>query len=110
MAQIVLFNGYPDKIGKRYVFCGKYVGPKSYVTGGDPVTVNQFLNYIDSIENNGVLSVSGTYIFRAVPAAAALRSGWSLKWYLAASPQTEISATTDLSGETFVVSGLGGVY
>ena len=110
MAQIILFHGYPDRIGKRFAFAGSYTGPSSYATGGDPVTLNQFNNYIDSIESSGVLSVSGTYTVRAIPSAAAPRATWKLKWYAAATPQTEVTAAVDLSAESFIISGLGGVY
>ena len=110
MALLSLFKGYPDYIGKRYAFCGKYTGPKSYSTGGDTVTLPGLNNYIDSIENSAGLSVSGTYIFRAIPSVSGARATWKLKWYTAAAPQTEVSAATDLSAETFIVSGIGGVY
>ena len=110
MAQITLFKGYPDRIGKRFAFCGSYTGPASYTTGGDPITLNQYQNYIDNIENSGGLSVSGTYIVRAIPSIAGPRATWKMKWYTAAAPQTEVSAATNLSAETFIVSGLGGVY
>jgi hypothetical protein len=110
MAILSLLHGYPDYVGKRFVFCGTYTGPKSYATGGDTVTLPGFQNYIDSIENSAGLSVSGTYIFRAIPSAAGARPTWKVKWYTAAAPQTEVSAATDLSGESFIISGLGGVY
>jgi hypothetical protein len=110
MALISLFKGYPDYIGKRLAFCGSYTGPKSYATGGDPIQLPGFQNYIDNIENSGCLSVSGTYIIRAIPSAAGPRATWKVKWYTAAAPQTEVSAATDLSAESFVLSGLGGVY
>lgn len=107
---LTLFNGYPDRIGKRFAWCGVYVGPSSYSTGGDTVTLPTFNNYIDSIESSGGLSVSGTYIIRAIPSAAGNRATWKLKWYTAAAPQTEVTAATDLSAEKFLISGLGGVY
>lgn len=110
MAQIILFKRYPDRVGKGFTFCGTYTGPSSYVTGGDPVTLNQFNNYIDSIESSGVLSVSGTYVIRAIPSQAAPRATWKLVWYTAAAPQTEVSVAVNLSAELFIVSGLGGVY
>jgi hypothetical protein len=110
MPNLSLLHGYPDYVGKRFIFASNYTGPKSYATGGDPVTLPGFQNYIDSIENSAGLSVSGTYIFRAIPSAPGPRATWKLKWYTAAAPQTEVSAATDLSAETFIVSGTGGVY
>lgn len=110
MALISLFKGYPDRIGKRFAWCGSYAGPASYVSGGDPVQLPTFDNFIDSIESNGNLSVSGTYVVRAIPSAAGARATWKLKWYTAAAPQTEVSAATNLSAESFILSGLGGTY
>ncbi len=110
MSQIVLYKGYPSEGGKRYDWCGTYTGPSSYTTGGDPVTLNQYQNYIDNIESSGSLSVSGTYFFRAIPSSVSPRATWKLKWFATATPQTEVSNAVDLSAEKFVVSGLGGVY
>lgn len=103
-------KGYPDRIGRRFAFAVTYTGPASYATGGDPFTLPSFDNFVDSIESSGVLSVSGTYVFRPIPSLAGNRPTWKLKWYTAAAPQTEVSAATNLSGESFIVSGLGGVY
>ena len=111
MAILTLFKGYPDYIGKRLAFCGQYVGPTSYVTGGDPISLPGFQNYIDSIEG-GVVSVSGTYVVSAIPSSSGVgsRPTWKLKWSTYAAPQTEVAAATNLSGESFIISGLGGVY
>lgn len=108
MAILNLYHGYPDKIGRRFAFAGAYVGPTSYVTGGDPISLPTFNNYIDII--HGTLSVSGTYVVRAIPVGAGPRNTWKFKWYTAAAPQTEVSAATNLSAETIVVDGLGGTY
>ena len=110
MAQITLLKGYPDRIGKRFAFAGTYTGPTSYTTGGDPVSLPTYNTYIDNIENSGGLSTSGTYIFRAIASLSGPRPTWKVKWYTAAAPQTEVSATTNLSAETFILSGLGGMY
>src|SRR5438552_3159133 len=59
--QLTLLNGYPDYIGKRFAFCGSGTGPKSYVqkaSGGDPISVPRFQNYVDVIFP--ALSLSGT--------------------------------------------------
>lgn len=109
MAQITLYKGYPDRIGKRFSFAGTFVGPASYVTGGDPITLPGFQNYIDSISSNAGLSVSGTYIYRAIPSGSGARPTWKVKWYTAAAPQTEVSAATNLASETFNISGFGGL-
>ena len=109
MALIALFKGYPDYIGKRLAFAGSYTGPKSYVTGGDPIQLPGFQNYIDSIDGARA-SVSGTYVVTPIPSVAGPRATWKLKWSTYAAPQTEVAAATDLSGESFIISGLGGVY
>lgn len=105
-----LLDGYPDRVGKRFIWAGFGTGPSSYVTGGDPLTLPGFQNYIDSVDSSGILSVSGTYIIRAIPSIGGARATWKLKWYTAAAPQTEVSSTTNLSAETFMISGKGGTY
>ena len=110
MAQVNLFKGYPDRVGKRFIWCGSYTGPTSYVAGGDPIALPTFDNFIDSINSSGQLSVSGTYIIRAIESIAGARATWKLKWYTAAAPQTEVTAATNLSAETFILSGYGGTY
>jgi hypothetical protein len=106
--QIQLFHGYPDLIGRRSCFAGSGIGPKAYVTGGDPVTTGQFGYYIDSLEGNGY-SVTGTYYTIPIPSAAAVRATWKLKWIVTAT-NVEVANGVDLSAEKIIVSGLGGVY
>ncbi len=104
---LTLLHGYPDRIGKRFAWCGNYVGPKPYVTGGDPVALTPFQNYIDSM--HGSLSVSGTYFIRPIPSGAGPRATWKAKWIVVSSGN-EVSNGTDLSAETIILDGLGGVY
>jgi len=108
--QVTLLKGYPDRVGKRFVWAGFGTGPSSYATGGDSVDLGLFQNYIDSIDSSGILTVSGTYIVRAIPSLGGPRATWKLKWYAASSPQTEVTAATNLSAETVMISGKGGVY
>ena len=107
---LTLLSGYPDRVGKRFIWAGVYTGPKSYATGGDPLVIPPFQSQIDSIDSSGILSVSGTYIVRAIPSVGAARATWKVKWYTAAAPQTEVTAAVDLSAEKFLLSGKGGVY
>ena len=107
---ITLLKGYPDLVGRRFVWAGSTVGPASYTTGGNSIALPGFQDQIDSIDSSGGLSVSGTYTYRAIPSGAGPRATWKLKIYTAAAPQTEVSNATDLSAETFAISGKGGRY
>lgn len=100
-------GSYPDLVGRRSIFAGNYVGPKSYTTNGDPVTVGPFNYYIDWI--NGTLSVSGTYLVRFIPSAAGPRATWKAIW-IVVSTGLEVSNATDLSAETVIVGGFGGLF
>ena len=103
-----LYKGYPDKVGRRQIFSGSGVGPTSYSqTTGDPITVPQFQNYIDSLFVSQ--SVSGTYYARPQPSGAGPRQTWELKYYVVAT-NVEVANAVNLSAETFIVSGFGGTY
>jgi len=106
--QVTLLHGYPDYIGRRFAFVGYGNGPASYVTGGDPVALSRYDNYIDDIAGDG-LTASGNYIARAISAAGP-RATFKLKWYPIATPGTEVSPGTNLSAEVLTISGFGGVY
>lgn len=105
-----LYQGYPDYVGKRFIWAGHVNGPSSYPTGGISLTLPGFQNQIDSIDSSGGLSVSGTYVYRAIPSGNGPRATWKLKMYTAAAPQTEVTNATDLSAEKFAISGKGGRY
>lgn len=114
MSQIALFKGYPDSVGKRSIFAGNYVGPKSYTntaniaTTGDPVTLGPFGYYIDVIGFGGN-TVSGTYAVRFRASGSGPRATWKAVWFTVSSG-TEVTNATDLSAETIIVGGLGGLY
>ncbi len=113
MAQTItpaLLQGYPDYVGKRFIWAGNLTGPSSYATGGVNLTLPGLQNYIDSVDTNGSLSVSGTYVYRAIPSGNGPRATWKLKMYTAAAPQTEVTNATDLSAEKFNIAGKGGRY
>ncbi len=107
---LTLLQGYPDYVGKRYIWAGYGTGPSSYATGGDSVSLPGFQNYIDSIDSSGILTVSGTYVVRAIPSLGGPRATWKLKWYTSATPQTEVTAAVNLSAEVLMISGKGGRY
>lgn len=108
--QLTLLHGYPDRVGKRLIFCGSGVGPSSYVvkaSGGDPISIPAFQNYADVIFP--AMSLSGTYIVYPYPSAVGPRATWSLQW-VTKSTGAEVSTTTDLSAEKVQLGGFGGVY
>lgn len=103
-----LFKGYPDRVGKRFLFAGSGAGPSSYnQTTKDVVTLNQFNNYIDVL--HGATTVSGTFIVRAIPTIAALRATWKLTWVVVATG-AEVANGVDLSAERVILGGSGGMY
>ena len=106
---VTLFHGYPDRIGKRAAWAGTGNGPTSYVGGNAPtdqVVINQFQFYIDSV-NEASISVSGTYYAVAQPSVAGVRATWNLRYFTTATG-AEVSNTTNLSAEKFILSGFGG--
>ena len=106
---IVLNQGYPDYVGQRGIWCGYANGPASYTTGGESLAVSLFKYYIDSVDSGYVVSVSGNYWGTAIPSAVGPRATWKFIIY-AAGGTTQVTASTDLSAEQFVLSGKGGLY
>src|SRR5512146_3143911 len=104
---VTLNQGYPDRVGRRYIFCGSAVGPSSYTTGGEVLNIGQFNNYIDAVFP--ARSVSGTYILYGVPSAVGPRATWKA-FIVTASTGAQVGSGTDLSAEKFVVGGFAGVY
>jgi len=108
MSQINLAHGsWPSLAGKKSIFAGPLNGPKSYATGGDPVTTGTFGYYINALHAS--VSVSGLYTTRPIPSGAGERRTWKLIWIVISSG-LEVSSTTDLSAETVIASGFGGVF
>ena len=107
--QVTLFHGYPDRVGRRAIWCGTGVGPTSYVGGSAPtdqILVGPFQFQIDSIAEISI-SVSGTYYAIAQPSVAGVRGKWFLRYFTAATG-AEVANATNLSAESFVISGFGG--
>jgi hypothetical protein len=104
---IVLNQGYPDRVGRRYIFNGSSVGPKSYTTGGELLNLGQYNNYIDNVFP--ARSLTGTYIGYGIPSATGARATWKFL-IVTASNGTQVTASTDLSAEKFVIGGFAGVY
>jgi hypothetical protein len=108
--QVTLFHGYPDKIGRRSAWCGTGTGPTSYTGGSAPtdqVLVGPYQFYIDAITEISI-SVSGNYYAIAQPSLAGVRAVWYLR-YFTASTGAEVSNSTNLSAEKFIISGFGGL-
>lgn len=103
-----LLEGYPDFIGRRIAWCGYGNGPKSYVTGGDVVTLPGFKMYIDVIFAGG-FSVSGTYYVDAIQQGVGARQTWKIIWTVA-STDAEVAPGTDLSAEQVQIGGFGGTF
>lgn len=106
---VTLNQGYPDYVGRRFLWAGYANGPSSYTTGGETLTVPGFQQYIDSVDSSGILSVSGNYWGQAIPSGSGPRATWKFIIY-AAGGFTQVTATTDLSAEVFQLSGKGGRY
>ena len=107
--QITLFHGYPDRIGKRAAWVGSGTGPTSYTGGASPTDTITGFPYqfrIDSVTEVSI-SVSGTYYAIAQPSVAGVRATWALR-YFTASTGAEVSNSTNLSAESFILSGFGG--
>ena len=108
-------NGYPDYIGYRQAFLGNGAGPASYVTGGDPTTLQNNRRFIDVLFG-GVRSLSGNYIVYGQPSTIGERSTWNTVWYNAKTGLTtgtvgeEVTAGSNLSGETVVMGGYCGQW
>lgn len=109
MANSILkyLNGYPDYIGKRFAFACKGTGPSSYnSTAKDVISLPGFQHNIDAIPGV-VVTKSGNYYLIFYPSIAGLRATWKAIWY-GVGGTTEVTNATDLSAETFIVSGFGG--
>lgn len=105
--QLTFLKGYPDYIGKRFAFVGFGIGPALYVTGGDPITLPRYDNYLDFIAP--AVSVSGTYYIYPIPAGTGNRPTYKLKWVVVATG-AEVAANVVLSAESIQIGGFGGVY
>jgi hypothetical protein len=103
--QITLNQGYPDRVGRRYIFNGSAVGPTLYTAGGETLSIGQFNNYIDNVFP--ARSLSGTYIGYGIPSAIGPRATW--KFYIVTA-STGAQASGDLSAEKFVIGGFAGTY
>ena len=104
-----LLDGYPDRVGRRFIWAGDGAGPKSYSqTTGDVVSLPGYQNYVDSVDGPAI-SLSGNYWVIPRTTTKGARANVTLHWYTAGG-FTEVSNATDLSGETVRLSGKGGTF
>jgi hypothetical protein len=105
-------NGYPDYVGYRQMFVGNGTGPASYVTGGDPTTLQNPRRFIDILFP--ALTLSQNYFLVPYSAAIGERQVWTVKWLYAKSSLgtlfSEVSSGTNLSAETPEMAGFCGQY
>lgn len=106
--ELTLLKGYPDRVGRRFIFSGNATGPTSYsTTTGDVVTGLPYNNVVDVIFPS--MTVSRTYEVRFYPSALGARVTWAARWYTI-STGAEVANGTDLSAEQIQVGGFGGTY
>ena len=121
MANIAV-PGYADVFGKHGVWVGDHTGPASYAaytaptTGGDVIqSINLNLRSIDMIIPLGY-SVSGNYAVKTKmltvtgggSAQNALLVWYAVTWSSGVEVLTEVTAATNLTGETVRLLALGG--
>jgi hypothetical protein len=106
-------NGYPDYIGYRQAFVGNSLGPASYTTGGDTVTLQNSRRFIDILFP--AYSLDGNYVLVPVPNMAGERATWKVIWYYTpwssvGTPNDQVPGATNLSGVTVEMGGFCGQY
>lgn len=108
MADTVL-ERYP--VGGGKLVAVDHSGPASYTSGGEMLGANNSitgmaavgLGSIDAVLGSGSLTVSGNHWVIAQPTGTGSRRTVKLLWFTASSgvpTLTQVSASTDLSGET----------
>lgn len=114
VAKLVRYAGGQDVWGGHAVKMFNYTGPTSYDGGtgaqGDRVdcvgVANQTgLRNIDNII--GGVSLSGTYLIVAQPVTAGPTKQYLLRWFTMQG-MTEVSDSTNLSGESAIITVIGG--
>lgn len=107
--QLTFLQGYPDYVGKRFIFAGYGSGPASYAAAGDPIVLPRYDNYIDTVF--GALSVSGAYQITAKPSGFGARQTWNLLWAGVLGTVASVAqnaAGTGMTPGTYIVNATGG--
>ena len=103
-------NPYPDKIGKRFAFVCKATGPKSYdSTNKDILTLPGYQHTHRTRSSESYHHGQRNIYLTVKPSVADKRAVWKATWTVT-SGGSEVTNATDLSAETFLISGLGGQY
>ena len=93
-----------------------HYGPKSYVTGGETWPTQSVYGGPSSVGLNGTQAVLGSnfsesgtyYVVPIFGGNAADKGSITLKWYVTATPGTQVAANTDLSAEVIRFLVVGG--
>lgn len=107
--QLTFLHGYPDYVGKRFIWAGYGNGPASYVPTGDQLFFPRYDNYIDTV--SGSTSISGNYTVRAQPSSYGARASWFLLWAGVAGGVASLAiagAGTGQTPGTYLVPATGG--
>lgn len=107
--QLTFLQGYPDYVGKRFIFSGFGNGPASYSAAGDPIVLPRYNNYIDNIFP--ALSTSGAYEVTATPSGVGARQNWSLFWSGVLGTVASVAQNAAGTGQTpgtYIVNATGG--
>ena len=96
--QLTFLQGYPDYVGKRFIFAGYGNGPASYVAAGDPITLPRYNNYIDVVFS--ALTVGGAFEVKALPQSYGERAPFTLLWSGVAGTIASAAQTTPGVGMT----------
>jgi hypothetical protein len=108
--QLTFLHGYPDYVGKRFIFAGYGTGPVSYLATGDPIVLPRYDNYIDTAFP--ALTLSGNYEVRFAPSTSGSRAIQSAFWFYSGK-QGVVSVTQNVAGTgmtpgTYVANATGG--
>lgn len=107
--QLTLLHGYPDRVGKRFIFAGFGNGPTSYLATGDPLTLPNYGFYIDV--PFPALSVSGAYSVTPLGSGFGPRQTWSLLWAGVLGTVASVAQNAAGTGQTpgtYIVNATGG--
>ena len=107
--QLTFLEGYPDYVGKRFIFAGSGNGPASYLPGGDDIVLPRYNNYIDIIFP--ARTVGGAYNIVAVPASFGARATWKLLWSGVSGTVASVAlnvAGTGMTPGTYIVNATAG--
>lgn len=107
--QLTLFQGYPDRVGRRFIWAGYGTGPLSYAATGDSLVLPLFNNYIDVAF--AALTDSGAYWVTPLPSGLGPRASWVLLYSGVLGTVASVAQNVAGSGQTpgtYIVSATGG--